>query len=270
MHQMVNKAEIWQEQDEQGFTFDIDAGVVFWHKHQVDMMAICDTCLTSVHQAACSDTRFIEFYHIPATSRLDHIQSIKDRELARAKLVGRLSVERTRRRAREFAIKVLTIQRHGMQQEKQKELEYQQLQVEERKERERNRALVELMKAAEIKDKKWKLNQIRENSILLHQIVGKAGTIGHYKYDRAHPVSREREHVYSWKLAPFDEDGLPVDSSASAEYFGRDNLKTSENLSQLQEWKKEAREIDAELNQIKREEERERERRRERERNIIK
>ena len=55
---LYDKAKIWTADDDQGFSFDIDHGIVFWKHQRVDMMRICDKCLSDVHRAAVSDTRY--------------------------------------------------------------------------------------------------------------------------------------------------------------------------------------------------------------------
>ena len=56
---LYDKAEIWTVDDEKGFRFDIDNGIVYWEREIVDLVRICDTCLQDLFAAASCCTRFV-------------------------------------------------------------------------------------------------------------------------------------------------------------------------------------------------------------------
>lgn len=126
----------WKEDDEQGYTFDLNTNKVIWHKQFVDMIRICEPCFVDVARQMCSECRcvsypvdllphditmflsqfchrFIEFHHIAADKRIAKIQEMRGKEHQRAVLIGKLAKDRCIRRAREFAMVVIASFRAG-------------------------------------------------------------------------------------------------------------------------------------------------------------
>ena len=149
--------------------------------------------------------------------RKTEIEIIKNREQRRAELVHHLSVERTRRRAREFSIRALQAYRHGILQEtnyaKQVEQEKLLKQMEMEKERQKQLLVTSALKS----DKKWrhedKASVMKHNDLLLDY----ADTSHLPEYSDKNPVSAEREHPYSWRLKLFNNAGLPLETTAAGE-----------------------------------------------------
>ena len=54
---LYHHPDVWQGEDEKGFTFDVEKGEIFFQKNVVDLVRICPTCLVDVLEAATSDGR---------------------------------------------------------------------------------------------------------------------------------------------------------------------------------------------------------------------
>ena len=88
---LYHSPEVWQADDVQGYTFDIEKGLVFYFKQLVDMVRICDKCLVDVNRAASCDTRWEEFNHVPVDDRKTVLAELRERERSRSDLVTKLS-----------------------------------------------------------------------------------------------------------------------------------------------------------------------------------
>lgn len=269
---LINRAEVFNADDEQGFTFDIDNCVIYWMKNPVDMMRICDPCLIDVHRAACTDTRFVELNHLDAAVRKVELRHLRDREQLRAELVAKLELERTRRRARDFANRALQTYRRGVVQEeyeRQQELLTQKVTLATEEARRQKKKLV---KEAVSADKKWRKQDAAADKVQMKGLLDKVEVMYRAPYTLANPVSAKRENPYSWELASYNDKGLPADREAAAAFFsgeskavttgtGGDDLKPL-----LQTWKRDAADVQAEVLELRREKNRREKARREKER----
>ena len=77
---LYDKAEIWQADDEQGFTFDAYEGKIYYFHEVVDLVQICDKCLQDAHNAATNYGRFKEIYHIDAPQRKVELSNLRKQE----------------------------------------------------------------------------------------------------------------------------------------------------------------------------------------------
>ena len=62
---LYDQAEVWQADDEQGFTFDSYEGKIYYYYEVVDLVQICDNCLQDTHKAVTNFGRYyIKRYNI--------------------------------------------------------------------------------------------------------------------------------------------------------------------------------------------------------------
>ena len=214
---LYDQSTVWQQDEDQGYEFDLENGRVFFRKQTVDMIQICDNCLSDVNRAAVSSTRNQEIYHKIGDQKKADLEEMRRKESKRAQLLVKLAIERARRRAREFSLRALSSYQHGKTQEErmermEKEREAS-LQEEARRKGEKYRLIHESIRT----DTKWRLQDAASTQKTFHQLYDKADTQYIMPFSRANPVPKEREHPYSWKLAPFNVQGLPVDPKAAAE-----------------------------------------------------
>ena len=136
MEPVYDRADVWQNDVDQEFTFLIDSGLIYWRKKLVDATRICDKCLTNVIRAAGNVSRYrrlkttalqinhfnvmgidaclfryLPHHHIDAPERKEMLMQFRQDEQRRAVLFQNLNSERYRRRVREWAIRALKIRR---------------------------------------------------------------------------------------------------------------------------------------------------------------
>lgn len=54
---MYHKPQVWSAADEKQFRVDVDAGKIWFKKHDIDLMRICDRCLADTFDAMSMDGR---------------------------------------------------------------------------------------------------------------------------------------------------------------------------------------------------------------------
>lgn len=54
-----DKATVWAADDERQYSFDTMLGQIFWQKMPVNLVEICDNCLTEVHKAITNKNRYV-------------------------------------------------------------------------------------------------------------------------------------------------------------------------------------------------------------------
>jgi len=263
-----HQPEVWQANDESGFTFDMDSGIVLWRGMIVDTLRICDKCINDVHKATVSDTRFDAYHHLDGSIRKGVLKALKEREMDRACMVGRLAVEMSRRRVRGWSLIALERQRHGITQERIKEEDDARRALRASQEAEAARLKKEMMDHAASVDDKWVAEDLHATSLVGNRMITNAELQYMHLYDKNNPVSTEREHPLSWRLKDVTAEGVPLSFERAKHRFG-DELASREEWTgvevhqdKLQEWEKVGREgherhLDrlAEAARLKREEE---------------
>jgi len=214
LHEQVQ--DQWVADDDLGYEFDITNGSVYWHKKLVDVVRICEKCLTDVHQALSAESRFVEVFHIESNTRKEMITDLRRREQARTKFIEILAIEREHRRAKEIAVRVLAAHKHGTRLEKD---------AMEKQERDaarnatfeaerRNRK--ELDAAVLSTDVRWKQNEYISNVKYLYDLNDRVNMNLHPGFSKDNPVSTQREHPHSWQLQHYDTTTDPLVNGQSA------------------------------------------------------
>jgi hypothetical protein len=237
---LYDKAEKWAAADENLFTLDPEKGQVMWCKQRVDMTRICDQCLADCFAACTSDGRFDDLWVVPANKRKALLAELRGREQQLAVLIGKLAIERTTRRTREWATRALQAQRLGQRKEREareaKELaedEARQLAIKHKKKD-------EMMARATSLDPKWREEAASRDAKDLSLHVHTANLNYQLDYTRENPAPITREHPHSWENAHYLPDGTPMSPVAAVERFGTFTIKPNVQLGQLKEWKQRA------------------------------
>lgn len=65
---LLNKHDIWSADNEKGYRFDVEKKRVFWNREVVDLVNICDGCLSELNRAASCCTRYDDTDETASTS----------------------------------------------------------------------------------------------------------------------------------------------------------------------------------------------------------
>jgi hypothetical protein len=224
----------------------------------VDLIKICDKCLMEVHAASSEvgrysfslylsdlhpSVRFEPFHHEVGIVKKKHLEEMRDEEQRRAHLIGSLSLslslppslltlpplpplplsgqislERVRRRVKEWSIRALKCQREGYLREEQhrRDLEEQQRQEELKQQQLQSRN--HMIHTALATDKYW-LQQEKGAQLIRSQYKSDLVELKTYpKFSRDNPMKPLREHPHSWKLVSYGgKDGnMPIDRDAAS------------------------------------------------------
>lgn len=222
MEPTYDRADVWQNDVDQEFTFLIDSGLIYWRKELVDATRICDKCLTNVIRAAGNVSRYLPHHHIDAPERKEMLVQLRQDEQRRAVLFQNLNAERYRRRVREWAIRALKIRRIALIKEDEEEL---QRLIDLEKNAQFQRELEgkrKLLADAMKKDAKW-LNQYNEiqkirtaNMMDLAVLTNAPGF-----NDTDNPLVVEREDPHSWRLKMFVPNPRSTGTAAEGSGAGR-------------------------------------------------
>ena len=244
MVETYHQPEVWTAKEDLGFTFDVLNGLVFWRGTQVDMIRICDKCVVDVHNASVADTHFDEYHHLFGQERKDFIAQLKGREYERAILIDRLSIERIRRRAREFSLVALEKQRHGLEQERIGRVEVEKRIKREIKEEDKKKAREQYLNRVEEVDNKWADNDRKFSDQKFHhvkQTLTKLNYMPMFGPDglngSSNHVPIEREHPHSWRLKDVTADNVPLTEARAAHHFGHNDIAPEVHTKELSDWK---------------------------------
>ena len=241
MVETYHKPEVWTAPDEAEYTFDLDHRTCYWRGNLVDTVRICTPCLSELHAALCSDTRFDDMYSFDASERKGVLKSLREREQARADMIHDLDLERLRRRGRDYALVALEKQRHGLTEE-QKARDKAALDAERAAERAEAKRKTEKMYAeAQVVDGKWLQQEAISSKMVLDRRVLKAELNYMHLYGADNHVSTEREHPHSWDLKHVTPEGIPITATRSHHRFhgkadGEGPPPPNPQQQQLREW----------------------------------
>lgn len=215
--ELYDHPQIWAADDERMITFDSILGQIFWMKHPVNLVEICDDCLSHVHKAITNQGRHDPIHHIDATIRKPPIAALRKVEISLAAIVMKVAKERKYRRLREFALCAIKLQNQGLKRE---ETARQQQMEEER----RRQVLVQkqinhqtLVNQALSVDQKWIRIDREIDEKQLHMRVNYALVQKHMGFSEKRPAPRERIHSRTWELNEYDEEGLPITAASAAQ-----------------------------------------------------
>lgn len=237
---IYDKAEVWTADDEKSFTFDSESGDVYWQNSLVDLMRICEKCLVDCHGAVTSDGRFDQLYNIQAENRKDAVQRVRNKEQKLSIVVGNISMERVRRRVKEWAMRSLSKQRLGRKKEEEAKdraaIQQENERIKIKKERDHNTMITK----AGVVDPKWREeNRTREHKDLRSR-EHMANLNYLMDYSRSNPATIAREHTHSWGNTNYLVDGTPISKEGALERFGTYSILPNTQLQQLKDWKKNA------------------------------
>ncbi len=154
--------------------------------------------------------RFDPLHSVEASARKETIAQLRLREKGLAEIIWRIAKERKNRRAREFALRALKLQRAGLQKEK---LEADKRAAEERRQvalAAERRAREELVAAALLSEDKWRAeDQVAQRKRLDRRLNYSEVQI-HMGFGQSRPAPKTRQHSLTWRLNLFDEDGLAI------------------------------------------------------------
>lgn len=240
-----NQPSMWAASDEQGFTFDLETGKIFYFREEVDLVRICEKCLSSVNQSITNDGRFEELHHINPVERKEMFGKLRQRERSLAEIIYKVAHERKNRRARDFALRALEMQRHGVRVEKDEEEKRQALEQRKIQLALKEKEHREMIKAAMDVDSKWRAEDraadIKRLDVRMHltHVETHLG-FGNEHNPRA-PMLRKK--ATSWKLHHYDEHGHALTKQGSMQSFGlHEEDEEDEEEHQLRIWKEEAAE----------------------------
>jgi uncharacterized protein YwgA len=216
----------------------IDAqGQIFWNKNLVDMMRICDKCLSDALRAASTDCTDVSIHHLVTDERKPMLAELRRREQLIGQLFFNMAKERVRRRVKEFAVKSLETQRSGERLEREKEERRVLTMMKEAKRVEDEKIYHSTMKKSMAVDAKW----VNETLVAENKVLGKkvhlAAMNYHMGFSRENPAPLTREHPHSWKHAHFAPDGTPLSPEGALQRYGTYEIKTDERFDLLQDWK---------------------------------
>lgn len=255
---IYDKTEMWAADDEKGFFFDAAVGEVYFlnKRNKVDLVKICDTCLSDVFGCITSDGRFDDLWIIPATERKKALEKLREREQKLAEIIVKLAKERVNRRTKDWGMRARQAQRLGQRKEREMK-EQKQLEIAEAAAADRKKAEVaDMMQSAADVDKKWRdENEQREAKDLSTHLHTANLNYMHF-YSRSNPAPATREHPHSWESAHYLPDGTPVDEIGTIERFsaskfnnnGPFQIEPNAQKEQLTEWKQRAIESNEDFN----------------------
>lgn len=230
----------WTACDEKGYTFDIYEGKIFYNRATVDIVHICDVCLLDVKEAITNHGRFEEINHISASERRTAFGNQRKLEQKLAHLIGTVAYEQTTRRLKELCLRALAAQRHGLTIEKNNRYRKE---MDEKRRQEiatEKAAKAAIVAKATSVDKKW-LTEDRASDIKRYD---KRKTFALMNTDMGfqqenRPAEKIRQHPLSWRLADFDEFGVPMTADGAAQKFGYGNKPKdySDDARIVHQWK---------------------------------
>lgn len=217
------KSEVWSADDEKGFSFEVSdlGGTVYWRKQPVDLVQVCDSCLLDVHQFITCAGRFDQVFSIVAAKRKEVISTLRAKEDALGEIIWKVAHERKYRRAREFALRSLEVQRLRLKAEHlASEIEATQERRSEEA-RQRQRARIDLVSSALVSEDKWLIAGAVHEQKRLDKRMNYSEVRAHMGFSAAHPAPRTRQHPLSWRLSVLDKDGIPITDEGAAMVFSR-------------------------------------------------
>lgn len=244
---ICGKPDIWQQQDEKEFTFDPKKRKIYWRKQLVDINRICTECISDVYGALSNSNRFDPIHQMDTTARKEFLTQQKKKEEETAEFITFLSIERERRRAREWACRALDSQTHGLRLERD-EIKRKEDEIALQKKVEvENLEKKKLYDSAKSVDKKWsEISDAFDNKYMKDKmdLVDISYHLG-FSEDRPVPTDEQgkpiREAPYSWKLKKTDASGVPISPEQANVRFGVGFMYEPENhFDQLSNWKDEA------------------------------
>ena len=234
---IYEKTEMWSRSDEMNFTFDHAKGLIFWNKVPVDMMRICDKCLSDALRAATTDCTDVSIHHLLADERKPMLAELRRREQLVGELVVNMAKERVRRRAKEFAMQSLETQRRGLRLEREAEEARVLAMVKEAKRVRDEEEYRTTMKASMAVDQKW----VNETLVSENKVLGKkvhlAAMNYHIGFTQENPAANTREHPYSWTHAHFGPDGTPLSPEGALQRYGTYEITPDDRFDLLHDWK---------------------------------
>ena len=244
---ICGKPDVWQQQDEKEFTFDTKKRKVYWRKQIVDINRICTECISDVYGALTNSGRFENIHHMDTTTRKEFLTKQKKIEEETSEFITFLSIERERRRAREWACRALDSQRHGLRLERDEVKRKEDLLALQKKVEIEKLEKQKMYDAAKYVDKKWtKISESFDNKCMKDKmdLVDISYHLG-FSEDRPVPTDEQgkpiREAPYSWKLKKTDENGIPISPEQANVRFGIGFIYEPENhFDMLCNWKEEA------------------------------
>ena len=244
---ICGKPDIWQQQDEKEFTFDTKKRKVYWRKQLVDINRICTECISDVYGALTNNARFDSIHHMDTTTRKEFLAQQKKTEEETSEFITFLSVERERRRAREWACRAIDSQRHGLRLERDEVKRKEDLLALQKKVEAENLEKQKLYDAAKSVDKKWLHISEAYDAKYMKDKVDLVDISYHLGFSEDRPVPTDehgkpiREAPYSWNLKKTDANGIPISPEQATVRFGVGFTYEPENhFDELSNWKEEA------------------------------
>ena len=163
--------------------------------------------------------RFKEIYHIDAPQRKIQMTEMKKKEQEFGEIISRISKERLYRRAKDFSLRALALQRNGLRIERDKQ-EKEELDNKNRIEMERkNNSYEKLVTNAMSVDKKWLLEDRSSD----FKRLDSRETYTFMKYnipfnEKTNQAPTLRQHPMSWQLADFDKN-IPISAEGAYKVF---------------------------------------------------
>jgi hypothetical protein len=163
----------------------------------------------------CTVGRDLPYHHIDASVRKQAIGELREIEQSLSTIIMQVAQERKYRRLKEFALKAVETQRLGLKREaaqrEQKQFTQFKTDTIEKKKQDQQDLLNEAMKV----DEKWKENERLHTDEELQKRLVFAKLQFHPGYSKEHPPPVKRQHRKTWRLANFDEHGMPLTLDAS-------------------------------------------------------
>jgi hypothetical protein len=201
-----SKADRWTVDDGGGFNFDIERGLVFWHKEVLDMAKLCGKCVTEVNHAACCSTRFEEFYHKPPEERKSFVAQLRQREYKTAELLAKLFREEIRRRAYRYSIDAVKAARKGQRLEDEKHAKEAEARRLEELEIRKQHDYELMISSAMSVDRKWKRHTHKEDALRYGKHDDEVNMRFAIPYGPGNNVPTKREDELSWELEKRQKD----------------------------------------------------------------
>jgi hypothetical protein len=207
---LYEKFDQWAADDEKGFTFNTDTAAIFWYKQPVDLVQICAKCLQDVHQAVTNNGRFKEIFHIEPAKRKELLDEQRAHEASMATVIWKIAHERHHRRAREFALHALELQRFGLKREEDERQKQASLLAHQQRLEAKKQQHAALVQQAVAVDQKWLSfdADFEARRLDLRQLY--VETKQREGYDQNNKPSKQRLHERTWELAPITDSGKPV------------------------------------------------------------
>ena len=243
---ICGKPDIWKQQDEKEFTFDMKKRKIYWRKQIVDINRICTECISDVFGALTNKSRFEPIHQMDTTARKAFLAEQKQVEEETAEFITFLSIERERRRAREWACRAIESQRHGLRLEKDEIKRKEDAIKLKKKVEDENLEKQKMYEAAKSVDNKWlKISDDFEIKCMKDK-KDLVDISYHLGFSEERPLPTEngkpiREAPYSWKLKKTDQNGIPISPEQANVRFAIGYTYEPENhYDELVSWKEEA------------------------------